>query len=115
MGFNISGEDETLDTVRQQIAVTMAARWEAALDRGERVAWGTDATFTRDRLEHRPPKLIGKSDARSSGYKDGLRVTIENGIFNLFIRDEPKSALRIGCATENFWPGMALLERMVNR
>jgi hypothetical protein len=115
MGFNISGEDETLDTVRQQIAVTMAARWEAALDRGERVAWGTDATFTRDRLEHRPPKLIGKSDARSSGYKDGLRVTIENGIFNLFIRDEPKSALRIGCGTENFWPGMALLERMANR
>ena len=115
MGFNVSGEDDTLDMVRGQIATAVADRWEAAVDRGERVAWSDSATFTRDRLEHRPPKLIGKGDVRSSGYKEGLRVTIENGIFNLFVRDEPKSALRIGCATENFWPGMLLLERMTNR
>lgn len=115
LSFSISGEDEGLELVRQQISLAVAERMHAAVMRGERVAWGNSATFTRDGLQHRPPKVLGKAELRRSAYKSDLTYKMNAGVFDLFTPDDAKKpALRLQCSEENFWPGMIVLERMVN-
>ncbi len=115
LGFSSGTSDENaLELLRQQIAIAVADRLEAAFNRGERVQWSADAVFFQDHLEHRPPKMIGKAAMRKSGYKD-LAFRMENGTFYLVTPDDDKPSLEIPAATENFWPGMILLERLATR
>lgn len=111
----VRGNDSDLDSLREQVAAMVAHHLLARLRRGEDVQWGPTARFTPRGLVVRASKLFGKGEERLAPYDAGLRYTIEQGSFKLFIGNEGKAAMTVACAADNFYPGLKILGELCSR
>lgn len=112
ISFSISGVDEALDFVRDQVSARVADRMMLQLAKDGQLAWSPAAIFLRDSFELRPSKLLGKKEPRRLSYRDGVTFAIHNGTCRLSPAANDKDTVTIACAAENFYPGMLLLHRL---
>jgi hypothetical protein len=109
------GTDDDLEWLRDEIAGLVAERLVAAVARDGAVDWAAGARFTRDSLHFRRRRLLGKGEPMVARYDSGLTYSITDGVFHLFLPDEPKSVLDVSCREPNFYPGMIALGRLVGQ
>jgi hypothetical protein len=112
ISFSISGVDDALDFVRDQVSTRVADRMQLQLAKEGQVAWSPAAIFLRDSFELRPSKLIGKKEPRRLPYREGVTYAIHNGFCKLSPAGNDKDTVTIPCGAENFYPGMLLLHRL---
>lgn len=134
------GGDEALDQLRGLLAPVIAGRMLKKLAAGENVAWLPGAEFTPGGLLVRPDgallrlinfaeRLRGStvhtaldlSAAGKLGRKEGvvipysdIRCTIEDGTFAIHIPEETKPLIKESTAAPNFYPGLHLLDALMN-
>lgn len=101
------GEDE-LDLVKIVIADAVADRWIEELAGGGRRAWckGLDLGAEDAVI------LAGKRRGQRATYGAIDRFLFEKGRLHLFHQSDEKSFVGLAMGSENFWPGMRVLERM---
>jgi hypothetical protein len=107
-----SGSDSELDLLRERVSGMIAARMLERLKRGEEVSWGPDARFTKGGLVVQTPKLFGKGEPRLVPYNAELRLSMDQGTCRLFIGNETGAAMSLQGSTDNFHPGLKVLEAL---
>jgi hypothetical protein len=81
------------------------------LSRGEEVPWDSYARFTpRGLVFLRQFRPSGQHAERLAAYDEGLRYRIEKDALHLFVGGEANAAMVIPCATDNFYPGLKMLD-----
>ena len=111
----VRGNDSDLDSLREQVSGMVARHLLERLLKGQDIQWGPTARFTSKGLVVRASKLFGKGEERLAPYNAGLRYTIEQGSFRLFIGAETKAAMTVACSADNFYPGLRILGEMCSR
>lgn len=101
------GEDE-LDLVKIVIADAVADRWIEELTRGGRRAWGKALDLGAEDAVI----LAGKRRGQRAPYRAIDRFLFQKGRLHLFHQGDDKSCVALAMGSENFWPGMRVLERM---
>jgi len=94
-------QEGDLERVRSAIALHIAQRLRAQLDRGEEIAWTSNAKLTRDGLVLKR-EIIPYGQPINAHFNDG---------FLIFYRDTPRKPLALLATGDlNFYPGLALFE-----
>jgi hypothetical protein len=105
----VLGRDSDLELLREQVSGMVAARLLERLKRGEEVAWGPDARFTKGGLLLQASKLVGKGEPRLVPYHAQFRLSVVQGTCRLFIGNEAEAAASVECSVDNFHPGLKVL------
>jgi hypothetical protein len=107
----IKNPDVDLDDLRDNIAKVIAGRMYCELRAGKPVRWGDDAVFLPQGLQFRRPKMLGLSSGPVEvlPYEQIRGTNMEQGVFYLFSKKEPRSVYSKQVGSANFFPGFFLL------
>jgi hypothetical protein len=106
------GSEQALDLLREQVAGLIAAKLRDRLSRQEEVPWTDGARLSRRGVRFPRRKLLGRGAEAFAAFADGLRYSIDQGFFHLFVPGEKKRVLTLPCGGTNFYPGLLLFGQL---
>jgi len=105
--------DDDIVPVRRAISLNIARALRTELERGERVRWTSDATFTHAGLEVKTGLLGHGTELLPYDHPIGMRFS--EGYLVLY-RDTWRNPLSVlNASAENFYPGLALFETLMQQ
>ncbi len=112
--WRTQGSDEEMDRLREHVSRVVATTLEKLLERSEWVAWSGAVQLTREGIRYRKAKLIGQGEQAFIGY-ESVRYAISEGTLHVFGPGSDKAVFTLPCASHNFFPGLALMERLASK
>ena len=109
----IKNADGELDNLRDHISQVLAFKMLKRLQDGREVKWA-GATFQQDGLELPSTKMFGRGEPRHLPYGEIAGTNMEDGHFYLFATGEKKSVFGTPVSAKNFFPGLILLQLILN-
>ncbi len=101
----VKNVDNSLDTMRDEIAKMIGSRLYREVKEGKSVKWNETLTLEPGQLRYIPTAFFGKSPPQSIAYQLISGQTLQQGALSLFQRGKPKPIVSAGSATQNFFPG----------
>ena len=106
---SVRGGDDDLDTLRDHVSRAIAANMAELYNAGQPVFWTSNLQFLREGIRYRPGGFLGRKEPVILPYGDYGGYDIQQGVFYLFARDNPKAVCTEPTSAENFFPGFFLL------
>jgi hypothetical protein len=108
--------DEELERLRDRAAQCLAARMAAELAQGRAVEWTETMRLRPEGVEHRPGGLLGRLRSPTIiSYDSVTQFDIDDGHFHLWVKYQERAILKVETGKPNFYPGLILLERILDR
>jgi hypothetical protein len=105
------GGEADLALVRDHLARSVAARLQSRLEREGEASWAGGLVLSREGLRFCRTKLWGRGDEVRLGWID-VRTSLHQGYLHIFEPGQRSSTFRLACASENFYAGLILFERL---
>lgn len=109
------GDDDDLDSLRDQISRIVATRMSEQLHAGNSVVWTRNLQFTPDGIRYRPSSFLGRKEPQLLPYEEYGGYDLKQGAFHLFARSRTKPIMTEQAAAENFYPGFFLLLTLLHQ
>lgn len=103
------GDDEDLDELRNFISRAIASRMAEQFNAGQPVAWTANLQFLPEGIRYRPDGFLGKKEAQLLPYDNYGGYDLQQGVFYLFAKGNPKYIATEQASADNFYPGLFLL------
>lgn len=108
-GTTTRGDDDDLDGLRDFISRAIAVRMAEHFNAGQPVAWTANLQFLPEGIRFRPDGFLGKKEAQLLPYANYGGYDMQQGVFYLFAKGQPKHIATEQAAADNFYPGFFLL------
>jgi hypothetical protein len=101
----VKNVDNSLDTMRDEIAKMIGSRLYREVKEGKSVKWNETLTLEPGQLRYIPSAFFGKKQPEKIAYNMISGQNLQQGTMSLFKRGMPKPFVNTGSTTENFFPG----------
>lgn len=108
---SVRGGDDDLDTLRDHVSRAIAANMAELYNAGQPVFWTSNLQFLQEGILYRPPGMLGMGRKQPAllPYEQYGGYDMQQGVFYLFAKDNPKAVCTEQASAENFFPGFFLL------
>jgi hypothetical protein len=114
-GTQVRNEDADLDGLRDFVSKVIAGRMGRELSEGRLVPWTKSMTFRPDGIEYTPGGFFGKKPSQFLPHAEYGGWNMDQGVFYLFQRGQPKAVMSVQSSEANFYPGFFLLLDLYHR
>lgn len=101
----VKNADNSLDTMRDEIAKMIGSRLYREVKGGKSVKWNETLTLEPGQLRYIPAAFFGKNPPQAIAYALISGQNLQQGTLSLFQRGKPKPIVSTGSTTQNFFPG----------
>ena len=105
----VKNEDADLEQLRDFVGRVMSARMGGELAQGQAVPWTKNMIFRPEGIEYTPAGFFGKKQTQFLRHENYGGWNMDQGVFYLFERGQPKAVMSENVAEANFYPGYYLL------
>ena len=109
------GDNEDLDDLRNFISRAIAARMAEQYNAKQPVPWTANLQFLPEGISYRPDGFMGKKPAQLLPYENYGGYDMQQGVFYLFAKGNPKSIATEQASADNFYPGFFLLLMLLHQ
>lgn len=106
-GKRMKGSDE-IDAARDRIAMAIAEKWLARIERGEEVAWTPRMALSRRGVR----VLKGRHAGRDVALEEIARYGCDGGRFRLYLHGEKRPVVECAASEVDLLPGLFALARL---
>ncbi|MEZ6053760.1 MAG: hypothetical protein R3C02_20605 [Planctomycetaceae bacterium] len=111
----VRNTDDELELLRERVAGVIARRMAKTYARSRRVQWTPDLWFGDDMLElSRPRRLLVGPKLAIIPYDTITHFEVRDGLFHIWTNYQERAVITVKTSSANFYPGLILLESLVN-
>jgi hypothetical protein len=114
-GVRSKGDDDDLDSLRDQVSRIVATRMSEQLQVGKSVVWTKNLQFTPEGILYRPRGFLSRKEPQLLPFAEYGGYDLKQGVFHLFARGRTKPIITEQAAAENFYPGFFLLLTLLHQ
>ncbi len=111
----VRNTDDELEVLRERVSEVIARRMARSFAHSRRVQWTPELWFCDEVLEFtRPRRLLAGPKLAVIPYDTITNFEIRDGLFHLWTNYQERAVITVKTASANFYPGMIVLEGLVN-
>jgi hypothetical protein len=111
----VHNTDDELELLRDRVSGPIARRMAAAFARAKRVQWTPDLWLHEDVLEFtRPRRLFSAPKLAVVPYDAITDFEIRDGLFHVWTNYQERAVISVKTSSANFFPGLIVLEGLIN-